>query len=43
MKGKPKKSEARIRESLEFLKQAAQNPKFDNDFSLDVEDILTSS
>jgi hypothetical protein len=42
MKGKPKRSEARIRECLEYLKQAAQNPKFDNNYSLDVEDILAS-
>lgn len=42
MKGKPKKSEARIRESLEYLRQAAQNPKFDNDYSLDVEDLSTT-
>jgi len=42
MKGKPKRSEARIRECLEYLKQASQNPKFDNNYSLDIEDILAS-
>ncbi len=40
MKGKPKRSEARIRECLEYMRQAAQNPKFDNDYLLDEEDIL---
>jgi hypothetical protein len=39
MKGKPKRSEARIRECLEYLRQPAQNPKFDNDYLLE-EDIL---
>ena len=32
----------KIRECLEYLRQAAQNPTFNNDYSLDFEDILTS-